>query len=111
MVSVCIDLNSSALPALQRASHFAVNVLAASQQAISARFAGAADERFDGIDWSAGVSGAPLLKGVLASFECRRNSSIEVGDHVVLFGEVESTETFSGEPLLYFNSRYGRMAS
>lgn len=52
------------------ASQFAINVLGETQQKISARFAGPQETRFSGIGWRAGLGGAPLLDGCIATFEC-----------------------------------------
>jgi len=43
------------------ASHFAINVLGADQEAVSSRFAGPRAHRFEGIDWLSGEGGVPLL--------------------------------------------------
>jgi flavin reductase (DIM6/NTAB) family NADH-FMN oxidoreductase RutF len=109
LVSVSIDLKCSVLPALRNANHFGVNVLAEDQEDISVRFAGACDSRFDGIGWRFGVTGVPVIEGVIAAFECRCHGSIEAGDHVILLGHVELAEFFDGKPLLYFNRRYRRL--
>ncbi|GIK99593.1 MAG: nitrilotriacetate monooxygenase [Alphaproteobacteria bacterium] len=89
------------------ASHFAINVLGAAQQDVSARFAGPRDDRFDGIDWQVGLGGAPLLDGCIASFECAAAGSLPAGDHVILFGRVERFRHGPGAPLVFFASRYG----
>src|SRR6516165_7156959 len=52
---------SSSLTVFQSASHFAVNVLGASQQALANRFAKSSDDKFVGVDWSPGLGKAPLL--------------------------------------------------
>lgn len=106
IVSVALDLKCSVLAALAGAKYFAINVLSRSQEHLSVRFAQSCDARFDGIEWCAGRSGVPLLADVLAVFECHRHSTLEVGDHLVVFGHVESAEFASGEPLIYFGSRY-----
>ena len=109
IVSVSIGLRSSLLAILSAASRFGLSVLSVDQRAISTRFAGTSDARFDGIEWRPGPSGAPLIENVIATFECRKHSEVTVGDHVVIYLEVESAETFDGEPLLYFASRYTRL--
>ena len=109
MVSVCIDLACRSLPHLRAGSHFGISVLAEHQQDLSARFSDCEDARFDGIEWTRGISGVPLIEGALAWFECRLERAIEAGDHVILLGEVERTATFEGRPLLYYSSRYSSL--
>lgn len=109
VVSVSIDLKCGILGVLTQAERFGISVLGEPQQEVSARFAGACDARFEGVRWHAGPGGAPLLDEAIATFECRKHSVIEVGDHLVMFLAVESAEAFDGLPLLYFGSGYGRM--
>jgi flavin reductase (DIM6/NTAB) family NADH-FMN oxidoreductase RutF len=106
---VCIDLRCRALPHLRTGSHFGISVLSEQQKDISVRFAACDDARFDGIAWTTGFSGVPLIEGALAWFECRLDRVIEAGDHVILLGEVEQAATFEGRPLLYFHSEYSEL--
>src|ERR1700757_711920 len=54
-------LYSSSMSVFQNASHFAVNVLGVSQQALANKFAKSSDEKFIGVDWTPGLGNAPLL--------------------------------------------------
>lgn len=106
LVLVCLDLRTNALPHFQSASSFAIHVLSEAQQDLSVRFAQWPEGRFQGIEWRFGDSGAPLLGGCLAEFECKMSRVIEAGDHLILLGEVLRAEAREGEPLIYFGSRY-----
>jgi flavin reductase (DIM6/NTAB) family NADH-FMN oxidoreductase RutF len=79
---------SSLLAAFQRTAHFAVNVLAANQLALSRRFATRREDKFDEGVWRPGASGAPLLDGSVAIFECETATRQEAGDHVLFIGRV-----------------------
>src|SRR5258707_8237396 len=70
LVLVSIDLRNAILGHFLSSSWFAINMLAEHQEEISRRFSSAAEDRFEGIAWQAGVSGAPLLDGVLGQLEC-----------------------------------------
>ncbi len=109
VVSVSLDLKCSVYAALAEAKHFGINVLSDAQQHLSIRFAQTCEARFEGIGWRLGETGVPVMSGVLAVVECRRHSSIEIGDHLVLFGTVECAEFSHGEPLIYFGSRYRKL--
>ncbi|MGY3468884.1 hypothetical protein ACVW0I_005755 [Bradyrhizobium sp. LM6.11] len=50
---------SSSLTIFQNASHFTVNVLGASQQALASKFAKSSDDKFTGVDWTPGLGNAP----------------------------------------------------
>jgi len=95
---------------VQEAGTFAVTILESNQQAISDRFAGRESEnsdRFAGLDTYTMVTGAPLLSGGLAAFDCRVVSHYEAGTHTVFIGEVEAVRYSSdGSPLLYYDRDY-----
>ena len=110
LVLVCVDNGCSLLPLFQGASHFGVSFLAEHQQDISARFAFVPERRFDGVDWTSGLNGAPLVNGTLGWLECRIQQRIPAGDHVILLGEVVNAGSLTdGEPLVYFGSGYRRL--
>lgn len=102
-----LSCRSSQRTGFLAAGHFAINVLGAAQQELSARFAGAAGSRFGGVDWQAGLGGAPLLAGCIATFECSAAGHLPAGDHLLLFGQVDRFQHCPGTPLVFFASRYG----
>jgi flavin reductase (DIM6/NTAB) family NADH-FMN oxidoreductase RutF len=103
--------SSSALPAFEASEHYAINVLAADQKALSERFAAQREDRFAGLAFATGLGGAPLLSGCCASFQVRNAIRHDGGDHVVFIGEVERFDYDAGhEPLLYFGGAYRRLA-
>jgi len=102
---------SSSLNVFQNATHFAVNVLGASQQALSNKFAKSSDEKFAGDEWSPGLGNAPLLKESVANFQCRSVNRYYGGDHVIFLGAVEAYAYNHGEPLLFARGRYGCFVS
>jgi flavin reductase (DIM6/NTAB) family NADH-FMN oxidoreductase RutF len=106
LVLVCVASASSMWRIFAKASHFAVNVLGGHQRELSARFAGPAPDRFAGVSWSPGSTGAPLLDGVLAYLECRRYRDVEAGDHMILLGEVVSIDRNSHPPLVFHQGDY-----
>ena len=110
-ILVCVDHKSQSYPALRDGASFAVNILCSEHEAVSRRFATTRLDKFDGIPWSRGVLGVPLIDGALAHLECRTVSRHVEGDHTILVGRVEEARNGSGEPLLYFRGKYGRLAS
>ncbi len=95
------------LDIFSNASHFAINILSGDQRNISDQFASRSQDRFDGIDWFRGIAGLPVIRNTIATFECRRTMTIEAGDHMVFFGEVEDCEQCNLEPLVFFSGQYG----
>ena len=68
------DAKGSAMHDLfHEAKAYAVNFLADDQKSDSDRFAGRtnAKDRFEGLGFSRGVTGSPIIEGVRAAIECR----------------------------------------
>ena len=110
-ILVCVDHKSQSYPALRDGSCFAVNILSTDHESVSRRFATTRLDKFDGVPWSRGTLGAPLIDGALAQLECRTVSRHVEGDHTILVGRVEEARNADGEPLLYFRGKYGRLAA
>ncbi|MER6124248.1 flavin reductase family protein [Streptomyces sp. NPDC001795] len=92
---------------------WAVSVLSESQRHIAGRFAmkGRISDRllFEDIPYVHGeASGAPLVRGALATLECRTEQRVPAGDHTLVIGRVLTAHVPSadGGPLLYFRGRY-----
>ncbi len=101
---------SNSLQAYLDAEHFAVNILAAEQGALSAHFAQSDHTRFNNIDYTTSVKDVPLLPGTVACFECRTHQIHDCGDHYIIVGEVESHRSDDGNPLLFFGGQYAAIA-
>jgi flavin reductase (DIM6/NTAB) family NADH-FMN oxidoreductase RutF len=93
---------------------FGVTVLGADQQEISDRFAGRQpddENRLSGLDTFSLVSGAPLLKGGIAHFDCHVIATFTSGTHTIFIGEVVAARSnLQGKPLLYFDRKYQKLA-
>src|SRR5712692_3461829 len=72
LLLICVDHRSKLLECFRERNHFGINVLHQSQRYLSERFAGRGYDRFEGVDWYPGQTGAPLLPNALATIECRR---------------------------------------
>ncbi|WP_061027874.1 flavin reductase family protein [Bradyrhizobium sp. CCH5-F6] len=99
---------SSSLAIFQNASHFTVNVLGASQQALANKFAKSSDDKFTGVDWAPGLGNAPVLAESVANFQCRSVNRYYGGDHVIFLGAVEAYTYNAKEPLLFARGAFGR---
>src|SRR5579872_4275133 len=106
-----LGMYSQGLPIFQNATHFAVNVLEATQQALATTFAKSSIDRFAGVTWKPGLGNAPLLPDCVAYFQCRAASRYYGGDHVIFLGAVEAYSYTRKEPLLFARSGYGRFVS
>jgi len=98
---------AGSMPAFERGSHYAINILAAEQHALAVRFGKKAIDRFAGVAFREGAGGAPVLEGSAAVFECFNRSRYEEGDHVIFVGEVEHCERRPGaQPLIFHGGRF-----
>lgn len=95
------------MAAFSKGSHYAVNILSSEQQDLARQFALKNVDRFAGVRFTPGASGAPLIDGALATFECFNRSQYQEGDHVIFVGEVERcTHHHSASPLLYHGGKF-----
>lgn len=99
-------LSSKSCPAFQGSAHFAINILADDQIAISNHFAKSRDDKFNGIAHSSGIGGVPVLDGVVAHLECVKVAAYPGGDHVVYIGRVERIGHSSRRALAFGGGKY-----
>jgi len=85
---------------------WAVHVLSAGQQTLSARFATRTADKFAGLQLDEGMEGIPLLRGCLARLQCRTAFEYEGGDHIILVGEVVAFDRTDKMPLLFHDGGY-----
>lgn len=111
LVLVCIDRKAQSYPAMQGSGRFAVNILAADQEAFSKQFALSGGDKFDGIAWSTGPGGLPLISGSLAALECHTLHAYPGGDHTIFVGRVEAVQAHVAEPLLYYRGKYHQLGT
>lgn len=111
-ILVCLNQSTDTGAALLETRSFAVNILTSAQEHVSNQFAGSAsqEQRFANVAWQSGDGGAPVLTDALGTLECRVVQQIQAGSHWVIIGEVENVVCREGEPLLYFNSGYRKVA-
>ncbi len=107
LVAVCPAKSSTSWPKLRASGSFCINVLAADQQMICEQFAkpGMAAS----IGWRPGVTGSPILDGVLAYIDCDLEAEHDAGDHTIAVGRVRALEIVDATkgPLLFFRGAYG----
>jgi flavin reductase (DIM6/NTAB) family NADH-FMN oxidoreductase RutF len=110
LVLVSIDQSIASHAALRNAGVFAVNILPENGEHLSRHFASRDPDKFRGVAYHTGETGAPLLEDALATIDCRIVQETPGGDHTIFVGEVLSTTVNEGKPLLYFRSGYHQLA-
>ena len=110
LILFCLARSSTNVDRFRQAEHFAINVLHIGQQPTSGVFARSQADRFQDVAWETWDTGAPILSGALASFECGTEQIVEAGDHLVIIGRVRRARFEPRrDPLLYFRGKYRRL--
>lgn len=104
-----LDRNSARHGLFTEASHFAIHILSADQDAHMRRFT-RGGLGFDGLDWHENAEGAPVIPDTLARFECARATLHDEGDHTIIIGRVLRAAHREGEPLCFSRGAFGRFA-
>lgn len=113
LVLFCLGRDSTCYGLFERAEGFAVHILAAGQEHLSNLFASKSSDKFEQVDYRTGAGGVPILSGCLAVLECSARQKITAGDHLILVGEVQSTQITQSEaaaPLWYYGGGYRGLA-
>jgi flavin reductase (DIM6/NTAB) family NADH-FMN oxidoreductase RutF len=108
---VSINRAASSWPLIERHGFFGVNILTSDQVDIAERFTGKdglkGTDRFAGAEWTARVSGVPLLAGALAAIDCEVEETIERHSHVIVIGRVLDVRVSTrGGALAYWHGQY-----
>jgi len=108
LISFCRNKTSGSFEIFNKASHFAINILAGDQAEISKHFALSKEDKFKNIDYEiSDVSGAPLIKNTTCIIECIKYKQFECGDHFIFVGEVIKTKINEDKnSLIYFAKSY-----
>ncbi|MFC5343606.1 flavin reductase family protein [Brevundimonas staleyi] len=106
LVLWCLDERSERWHAFCEAETFSIHVLDAEGEALSRRFA-------KGIGLMEPhefqrVGEAPPRLAAAARFDCRTHSRVQMGDHMVIVGEVVDFEATEAAALTYHRGRYGK---
>ncbi len=111
LVLLCLERGLESADLLAPAGAFGVSLLSNQQEFLSQRLAGLApvvDAAFTGVPYSTRSTGAPLLEGAVAWFDCTLESIVDAGDHRIFLGLVEWGQAHRAprDPLLYFVRMY-----
>jgi flavin reductase (DIM6/NTAB) family NADH-FMN oxidoreductase RutF len=111
LFAICVDNGSNTLRALKRNGGFCINVLREEQQDLAEVFAARGTEKFNGVAYDAGATGAPRLHDTLMTLECRVSDIASGGDHQIVIGEVRDiwiNDDDNAAPLLFYRGRYSK---
>lgn len=107
----CVNRASSAHSVIHHSGVFAVNLLGVDQVELAKIFAtpSTAEARFAAGTWETLQTGAPILAGSAASFDCEVHAAHTVSTHTIFIGHVVAIRV-SPEvaPLAYSSAQWGR---
>lgn len=106
LVLVSIAKTAFGCDAFVNSKGYAVNILGHNQRSLSNRFARAGVDKFADQVWTGGVTGSPILDGVVAWFDCEHFEQVDAGDHIILIGKVLAYEYNSQSPLGFCRGAY-----
>jgi flavin reductase (DIM6/NTAB) family NADH-FMN oxidoreductase RutF len=107
LVLFSLNRQAQSIAIFEACAHFAVNILSENQKAISSRFATASHDKWDGVTFTSGEGGCPLLDGAIAVFECAVHGMHDGGDHRIFLGRVlRMRARDDGKPLLFCRGSY-----
>jgi flavin reductase len=115
LLLACINVKSPTCQAIGRHGVFSVNVLRADQRRVAEVFAGRtrSDRPYDFgcAVWELAVTGAPMLAGAVARFDCVLDAVHAAGTHQIFVGRVVASSSAQGTPLVYGQRGYGELLS
>ena len=109
IVSVCLAESNRLGELIQRSGRLAISVLERDQEGASNHFASRGREPSEALEVPTRLTedGLPIVEGALGWLVCDLYQAINVGDHLVVFGEVtEAGSAESGTPLIYWSRAY-----
>lgn len=115
LVLACINRRSPAAGAIAGNGRFCINMLNDRQAGLANCFAGRPDDSesydFGCAEWFAGATGAPVLDGAVAAFDCLLESAHDAGTHRIVIGRVASAVASAHPPLAYSRRCYQALSA
>src|SRR4029453_2078425 len=113
LVLLCPARTSTSWPKLRESGKFCINILAEDQQPICDVFAKTGIDKFTALKWRPGITGSPVIDGVLAYIDCDLHAEHDGGDHTIVVGRVVDIAILdrSRGPLLFFRGGYGKFGA
>lgn len=110
MLLVSLNKDSNTYQAITENKNIAVNVLSEHDSVLAGTFSSkiSPDKKFLMGDWAKGVTGAPILKSSVVTFDCKLDWVVEVATHGLLIANVRASiiSGSSRQSLLYSEGEY-----
>ena len=96
-----LGTTSPSLEVFDQSERFVINILSLDQVDLSKRFSSSAPDKFEGVSFTEGLGGLPVLTDCVATLECKTIQRLVVGDHILFLGQVEKYR-YERKPTLMF---------
>lgn len=111
LLLACVNRTSSSHPLLVEFGCFGWSSLGSAHQAVAERFSGfggvKGPDRYLGAEWETAVTGAQLLRGAPAAFDCTIEEMIDRASHTIVIGRVRAVRVTPGAgALTYWQGAY-----
>ena len=118
-VAVCIGKNKATLENIKASKEFGVSICATDQNVMASVAGGSSGKDTDKVGtlkelgfkfYKAKKINALMVEGAVLNLECKIFKEVELGDHVMLVGEVvEASLNKNKEPLAYHKGKYWKI--
>jgi len=110
LVGFCPARTSTSWPKLRDSGSFCINILNSDQKSVCDVFAQTGISKFEEFAWHAGVTGSPVLEGVMTYLDCDLVAEHDAGDHTIAVGRVRDFAILDANrtPLLFLRGGYGQ---
>ncbi|KAA8735061.1 flavin reductase family protein [Acinetobacter qingfengensis] len=109
---VCVNRNASAEKMIAQSGVFAINMLTEEQHSIARLFSTPGvtpEQRYSEGEWHTLMTGAPVLQGAVAAFDCVVEQCISSGTHNLYIGRVLAAEYQDQNVLLYRDGLFRKL--
>lgn len=112
LLTVAIQKDSDMNETIQKSQVFSLTVLGKNEKELIERFAEQtdvdySDQKVNGISYTEGETGAPLLDCGVATLECTLEDALTTsGDHLLFVGRVKAVHNVGGEPITERETRF-----
>jgi 3-hydroxy-9,10-secoandrosta-1,3,5(10)-triene-9,17-dione monooxygenase reductase component len=112
LVGFLVARTSTSWPRVAAADTLCVSVLGEEDHHVCRRLAVSGGDKFAGLELRQAPSGAPLVDGALAWFDCRLEARHEAGDHwFVLARVLDLGVRTDGRPLIFCHGTYRQLGA
>ncbi|MBN19274.1 MAG: flavin reductase [Chloroflexi bacterium] len=111
LVVISMSNSSTSFKYIEKNKKYGINILKKNQELIANYYASSTEDKsIDKSSWfNFANNGVPFLKNCLASMSCNVVEQYKSGDHTLFIGKVDEIIVNEGDPLLFYNSSFGKL--